>query len=152
MNRILSQRAIKLFIAFFATSIYVNAQMPVIHRDNFNDNSFGWYVGDKGEAKVHVVDGKYVFDAPEGGWMSFLSPHVDIEKDFSVEATFTQVDGVDNHGIGILWGYDGETINHFTFSTNGYFRVVAGDKTLSISEEWRKTDKVRPMGESNTLK
>jgi outer membrane protein OmpA-like peptidoglycan-associated protein len=130
----------------------VFAQLKVLLHEEFNNNNYGWYetTGDKGS--IQIRDGKYYFVAPDGGWMTYLSPYVDPSKDFSIEATFTQLDGKTDNGMGFIWGYNNKDQNNFTFTTNGYYRIWCADKSLAISDEWRKTDNVKPLGEENNLK
>src|SRR5688572_5413723 len=105
-------------------AVHACAQMPVILKENFSENIYGWIERETDEHKVAFRNGKYFMKAPPGGWMSYLSPYIEPRKDFSVEATFTQVDGKDDNGIGFVWGYDGkEALNSFTFTSNGYYRI-----------------------------
>lgn len=126
--------------------------MPVIIHETFDDNKYGWFEGETTKHKVLLQDGKYLIHAPEGGWMSYLAPYVEKNRDFSIEATFTQMDGEDN-GIGFIWGFDGEDgMNNFTFTTSGYYRIFCSNKNLGVSDEWRETSLVKPMGQENKLK
>lgn len=134
-------------------SIVVNAQLPVIVRETFDVNTYGWSENETERHKVAFRNGKYYMEAPDGGWMSYLAPYIETKKDFSLEATFTQLDGDDDNGIGLVWGHDGkEHMNSFTFTSNGYFRIWCADRTLGISDEWRETDNINPMGLENKLK
>lgn len=129
------------------------AQLPVILHETFDTNKYGWFEGETEEYRVLFQDGKYLIDAPDGGWMSYLAPYVEPGKDFSLEATFTQVDGKDNNGIGFLWGFDGKDgMNNFTFTTSGFFRIYCSDKDVGVSDEWQETNLVKPMGQENKLK
>ena len=134
-------------------TISAEAQPPVILHETFDDNKYGWFEGHTEDYRVILQDGKYLVDAPDGGWMSYLAPYVDPKKDFSLEASFTQLDGMDNNGIGFIWGFDGQDgMNNFTFTTTGYFRIYCSDRSLNISDEWRETNLVKPMGQENRLK
>lgn len=128
-------------------------QLPVILHETFDDNKYGWFEGKTKDYRVAIENGKYVIDAPDGGWMSYLAPYVEPGKDFSIEATFKQVNGNDNNGIGFLWGFDGdEGLNTFTFTTSGYYRISCSDKSVGVSDHWRETNLVKPMGQENKLK
>lgn len=128
-------------------------QLPVILHETFDENKYGWFEGETEEYRVLLQNGKYLIDAPDGGWMSYLAPYVEPKKDFSIEATFVQVDGKDNNGIGFIWGFDGQDgMNNFTFTTSGYFRIFCSDRTLNVSDEWQETNLVKPMGQENKLK
>lgn len=142
----------KIALIFLFSSSLCKAQLPVIIHETFDVNTFGWSETETSRHKVALKDGKYYMEAPEGGWMSFLAPYVDTKKDFSLEATFVQLDGENDNGIGFTWGHDGkEKMNSFTFSTNGYYRIWCADPALGITDEWREAD-INPMGEENKLK
>lgn len=141
------------FALLFLLTHFANAQLPVILHETFDENKYGWFEGVTAEYKVFLEKGKYVMDAPEGGWMSYLAPYVEPKKDFSIEATFTQLNGKDNNGIGFIWGFDGASgMNNFTFTTSGYYRIYCSDESLSVSDEWRETGLIKPMGQENRLK
>jgi outer membrane protein OmpA-like peptidoglycan-associated protein len=143
----------KLLILFFAGAMQAHAQLPVIMKETFDVNVYGWIENETAEHKVYFKDGKYHMQAPAGGWMSYVSPYVDTQKDFYLEATFVQIDGKDDNGIGLIWGYDGkDALNSFTFTTNGYYRLWCSEKSFEISDEWRKAPGVSPMGKENKLK
>ncbi|MFZ6014583.1 MAG: OmpA family protein [Bacteroidota bacterium] len=144
----------KILLLSSLISFAADAQLPVILQENFsNHNLYGWFEDIAPEPKVYIKEGKYVIDAPEGGWMTYLSPHIELGKDFMMEATFTQADGHDNNGIGFIWGYDGKDKRHnFTFTTNGNYRIYCADHSLGISDQWHTTTLVKPMGQENKLK
>jgi outer membrane protein OmpA-like peptidoglycan-associated protein len=128
-------------------------QLPVILHETFDENKYGWFEGETKDYRVLLQDGKYLIEAPEGGWMSYLAPYVEPKKDFSFEATFRQIDGKDNNGIGFIWGFDGQDgMNNFTFTTSGYYRIYCSDRTLGVSDEWRETNLINSLGEDNKLK
>ena len=143
----------RILTLLFLLAHTAEGQLPVILRETFDDNKYGWFEGATEEYRVLLQRGKYLIDAPEGGWMSYLAPYVEPGRDFSIEAAFTQVDGRDNNGIGFIWGFDGQDgMNNFTFTTSGYFRIYTSAKNLSVSDEWQETSLVKPMGQENRLK
>lgn len=142
-----------LLFALLISTFFVQAQLPIVLHETFDKNTFGWFENETETNKVVLRDGKYFFQAPEGGWMTYVAPYINPNKEFSLQATFTQLNGLDDNGIGFIWGYDGkEEMNNFTFTSNGYFRIWCADKTLNISEEWRESDLVKPIGQPNILK
>ena len=141
------------FLLLFFLTQSAEAQPSVILHDTFDDNQYGWYEGKARGCTVELKNGKYVIDAPDGGWMSSVAPYVVPDRDFSIEASFTQINGKDNNGIGFIWGFDGDDgLNYFTFTTNGYYRIYCSDERIGVSDEWRETDLVKPMGQVNKLK
>ncbi len=142
-----------LALLFLIINASAKAQLPVIIHETFDDNKYGWFEGETAEHKVLLQNGKYLINAPEGGWMSYLAPYMEKNKDFSIEATFIQIDGKDNNGIGFLWGFDGQDgMNNFTFTTTGYYRIYCSDRNLGVPDGWRETHLVKPMGQENKLK
>ncbi len=140
-----------LFLVLFSFS--AQGQPPVILHETFDDNRYGWFEGTTKDYNIGLENGKYVIDAPDGGWMSYLAPYIEEDKDFSLEATFTQVNGDDNNGMGFLWGFDGdEGVNTFTFTSSGFYRISCSDERLGVSGQWRETEHTRPMGQENRLK
>jgi outer membrane protein OmpA-like peptidoglycan-associated protein len=140
------------FTCLLASSSVV-AQMPVIVREDFDVNSYGWLESETPEHKVRFKEGKYLIEAPRDGWLSYIAPYVDVRKDFAFEADFTQVDGNDDNGIGFIWGHDGkDQLNSFTFTTNGFYRVWCSHCSMSATADWCETDNIKPMGKTNHLK
>ena len=142
-----------IFLLLLLLTNTANAQTPVILYETFDDNKYGWFEGEAEDYRVRIENGKYSIDAPDGGWLSCLAPYVETDKDFFIEATFVLADGEDDSGIGFIWGFDGQNgMNSFTFTTSGYYRIYSSDKKLMVSDEWRETDLVKPMGDENKLR
>jgi outer membrane protein OmpA-like peptidoglycan-associated protein len=127
------------------------AQIPVIVHETFDVNRYGWHESQTRQHKVGFKDGKYSMETPETGWMSNVAPYLEVTKDYSIEATFTQVSGNDDNGVGLVWGGK-EHNNSFTFTSNGFYRISSADPSLNISNEWHETDLVKPIGKDNKLK
>ena len=145
MNRL---TIISLLLASFA-----NAQIPVIIHENFDENIYGWIEHETPSHKVSFKNGKYYIEAAEGGWMTFIAPYIDAKKDFSLEATFSQIEGLDNNGLGFIWGFDGkDKKNDFVFTSDGYYRILCDDPSLGVSYDWQKINNVNPIGQENKLK
>lgn len=131
----------------------VQAQLPVIIHERFDNNTYGWFESQTQRHKVFLKDGKYFMEAPEDGWMSSIAPYLNTKKDFSFEATFTQLEGNDDNGIGFVWGHDGKAhMNSFTFSSNGLYRIWCPDGAMNNADDWRESKYVKPMGQPNKLK
>ncbi|MBT1701266.1 OmpA family protein [Fulvivirgaceae bacterium PWU4] len=143
----------RLTLIFLLFTTVVRAQLPVIVHESFDVNTYGWLEHETATHKVMFQNGKYFMEAPSNGWMSCVAPYVDDKKDFSFEATFTQVDGENDNGYGFVWGHDGKNyMNTFTITANGFFRILCPEPSLGINDNWREADNVRPMGQPNKLK
>jgi outer membrane protein OmpA-like peptidoglycan-associated protein len=137
---------------FLLISAYVQAQLPVIVHETFNANQYGWHESTTQQHKVFLKDGKYHMETPPTGWMSTVTPYVNTKMDFSIQATFTMLEGDDNNGIGLVWGHNGKDhMNSFTF-TSGYYYIWCSDQQMGIPDDWRPTELVNPIGQENILK
>lgn len=143
----------KLAVLFLFISSGMQAQMRVIVNETFDSNAYGWFEHDTPEHKLSVRNGKYFMQSSAGGWMSYVAPYVDPKKNFSIEARFTQTEGDTENGFGFVFGHNGkETTNAFVVATSGYFMINSGDPTVKVTEEWRESPYVRPIGKENKLK
>lgn len=143
----------KLVVLFWLFAMRVEAQLPVIIHETFDHNLYGWHESDTRHHKALFSGGRYYMETPETGWMSYVAPYIVTKKDFYIEATFTQLDGKDDNGIGFIWGHNGKDhLNSFTFTSNGYYRIACSDPSLKISDAWRETAFVQPIGKENKLK
>jgi outer membrane protein OmpA-like peptidoglycan-associated protein len=126
-----------------------SGQLSVTINEDFSSNKLGWYEGDK----VFVKDGHYEMDAPEGGWEIYINPYVNTDSDFSLEATFTQIDGNIDNGFGFIWGFDkGEKLNRFIVSTNGFVQIHTTDEARSEAKDWIESKIIKPLKQGNRLK
>jgi outer membrane protein OmpA-like peptidoglycan-associated protein len=143
----------KLTFVLLVLTLEAQAQLRVILKETFTENVYGWTENETPEHKVYFRNGKYHIQAPDDGWMTYISPDVDPLKDFYLEATFLQVDGKDDNGIGFVWGYDEKDLfNSFTFTSSGYYRIWCSSTTMEIPSDWRKSPLINPMGKENKLK
>jgi outer membrane protein OmpA-like peptidoglycan-associated protein len=143
-------RSISLF--FLLITQLASAQLPVVVHETFDNNQYGWHESTTQQHKVFLREGKYHMETPASGWMSTVTPYVDAKTDFSIQATFTMIEGDDNNGIGLVWGHNGKDhMNSFTF-TSGYFYIWCSDQRMGIPNDWRPTELVKPVGQENVLK
>ncbi|MDH5598957.1 MAG: OmpA family protein [Cyclobacteriaceae bacterium] len=140
-------------IVMVCLNLSVFGQFKEIFHEKFNNNNFGWYDMEDDNVTIRVLNQKYYLKTPEGGYMTHISiPVIDNTKDFSIQATFTQLDGAENNSLGFLWGYDRESKHVFSFTTNGYFRINSPEEKAGKVNEWIETDLINPLGEENILK
>jgi len=83
-----------------------SAQLPVVFKEEFNDNSRGWWIGQEDSHSMNMQDGKYVITTTlkNVARYSVIDSNFDKGKDFILEASFIQKSGSVNHGFGLLWG------------------------------------------------
>lgn len=125
----------KLLTLFLFISLAVQAQPPVLLREDFSSNKDGlWWTGKGDNYIISLERGKYILTTvqKDKGRFITISPYIDSKKDFTMEATFVQKSGTDNHGYGFLWGDNANGKNHsFTITTTGYFQVMSPEKNQS---------------------
>lgn len=145
----------KLLVWLLFISVAVQAQPPVLLREDFSSNKDGlWWTGKGDNYIISLERGKYILTTvqKDKGRFITISPYIDSKKDFTMEATFVQKSGTDNHGYGFLWGDNTNGKNHsFTVTSTGYFQVMSPEKRPKLNE-WIVTDKVKPLGQENILK
>ncbi len=145
----------KTFISFalLICAGFSRGQIPVVVHETFDVNRYGWRESQTAKHKVMFKDGKYLIESSESGWMTDVAPYIEVEKDYSFEATFTQVSGKDDNGFGFVWGYNGkDQTNSFVITANGFYRISCSDPSVNFPNEWRETTLVKPMGKENKLK
>ncbi len=135
----------------------LHSQTFTVH-DTFDDNRYNWWTGESGSGSQYIKGGKLLIDIPENGWIISITPYVEFEKDFKAEMTFRQTAGLEDNGIGLLWGYSKKEKdeNSFTITANGNYMISCSDaeagKKIKGVEEWIKTDLVKPLGQTNHLR
>lgn len=142
-----------LLISFNVVTVY-SQQFETLNEE-YENNQRGWGESDGEERASKVENGKFILEQKNEGASGFWKEIiVDPRYDYSYEASFTQVSGVDNNGYGILFGrYDWDDYFTFVVSSNGFAKIygkVDGERVGLI--EWTEFDAVKPMGEENVLK
>ncbi len=118
------------FLLLLATIDRSYSQTFTIH-DTFDDDRYNWWIGDTNEGSEHIHDGKMYVNIPEGGWVLTINPYVEFEKDFKAEVSIRQIEGFENNGVGILWGYSKKDSdqNYFIVSADGSATYMYRHKT-----------------------
>jgi outer membrane protein OmpA-like peptidoglycan-associated protein len=151
-KRHMSMKKFLLVVVHLVFPFQLLAQLSLFMKENFRDNRLGWYETEAPDHSMRIKNGYYEMIAPEGGWMTYIYPGLNVTKDFSIEATFTHASGELNNGFGFVWGYDeGSRLNHFVISSSGYVKVWSTDETRQDAKEWKKIEVVNPPGKANRL-
>lgn len=124
--------------------------------DYFNDNSKGWYEGDEKDLVCKVKNGKYIIDykSKESSYNLYNTAYLDQSKDYVIESNIYKVDGVQDYGFGITFGYkDPSNKYDFVISSNGMYSLTkwsGGDYTKVIA--WTSSSRINQgNGVSNKL-
>jgi outer membrane protein OmpA-like peptidoglycan-associated protein len=141
-------------LALSCLVFFAFAQVKTSIQESFTNNHSGWYEYSGDGHSILLKKGAYEFDTPEGGWLSVIAPGINTNRDFSMEAKFTQFEGNDNNGFGLIWGYNKDTqeLNNFVIGSNGYFKVWSSDESRSDAREWKQSASIKPMGQANHLR
>ncbi len=142
------------FLAASLLAQIASAQLPILLKDEFNNNNSGWWTGNGENFSMKVENGKYVITtlSKDNGRLATLTPYFHKQKDFSLEATFVQKSGSDNNGLGLLWGGNNDgKIHEFMIACNGYYKIKSPESGEGINE-WVEYKKVKPIGFENILK
>ena len=142
------------------TSLRVTQSSPTIGErsvlhDDFTSNANSWSVWDDENHYAAVERGVLVLEGKQKdkAWFNCISAKVDQQSDYTIEATVRKVDGDENTGYGIAWGYlDGSNTLMFKISGTGYYQVVK--RVNGIDSDlipWEKTDVVIPSNGTNKL-
>jgi hypothetical protein len=131
----------------------LQAQLPVLIRDEFNNNNNSWWTGSGDNYSIKIENGKYILTTfqKDQGRLATLTPYFDKQKDFSLEATFVQRSGSDNNGLGLLWGSDGDKYHEFFIACNGYYKIKSPETRDTNINKWVE-HKVNPVGSTNVLR
>ena len=130
-----------------------SAQLPILVKDEFNNNANAWWTGSGDNYSMKLENGKYIVTTTEKekGRIVTITPYFDKQKDFSLEASFVQKSGSDNNGLGLLWGDNGDgKYQEFIITSNGYYKIKSAETRDDINK-WVEY-KVKPMGSENVLK
>lgn len=95
--------------------------------DYFDDNSKGWFEGNEKDIECKVRNGKYVIDysSKESSYNLYNTAYIDQSRNYVIESNIYKVDGVQDYGFGITFGYkDPNNKYDFLISSNGLFSVT----------------------------
>ncbi|MFM9840469.1 MAG: OmpA family protein [Cyclobacteriaceae bacterium] len=140
-----------LCLSFLFFSASAQAQLPISLNDKFSNNINEWPLGAFIDYSSKIERGKFNFTTLEGGRFVLIYPFIDHTKDFSLEASFIQKDGLTDDGFGLVWGRAGNNYNSFRITSNGYFKI-GSTKNKSNINEYARYEKIKPEGQANSLR
>ena len=125
--------------------------------EGFNNNNNKWNSSDKSEADVFVSGGNLTINhkRSSGGWAPTIYKYVNSSRDFSIEAQFKKISGVQNNGFGLVFGRkDNDNENKFFISAGGSYIVNYEENgQRKYLKNWTKSSAIRKGNYSqNTLK
>jgi outer membrane protein OmpA-like peptidoglycan-associated protein len=123
--------------------------------EDFNDNKNEWSENDTDSRFSKVQEGKFIIEQKDDGASGFwneiiVNPHYD----YTIEASFTQLSGVEDNGYGLLFGrYDWDDYYSFVVTSTGFAKIyckIDGEREGIV--EWKEFEAVNGLGQRNILK
>ena len=144
------------FFCFFTCSPFLHGQESIHWTETFSTNERNWIASSSSTVDASVEDGAYIIERKIENKRANLFWNgvvIDPDKEFSIEATVKQINGVDNYGHGIIWGIkDKDNFYSYVISSNGYFNLSKYDQGEYITIlEWTKTEFINSFA-TNVLK
>ncbi len=147
---------VKLIFLFFCLLQSALAQRDTVIAYDFDNNDAGWHEGSNSEYSAKVQNGKYIFaHFTSSSYRHFSHYHlIKPESNFRIETMIRQLNGVENHGYGLIWGRDGyRDAFRFIISSNGMYSISKheANEWVSIVQWTNAREIINPMGEYNSL-
>jgi hypothetical protein len=144
------------FPASSSNQVLEHASNKLHFVEQFDDNSFGWFVGSTKDYDLNIVGGKYrmVSGLENSSWYVSKMIDMDVDKDFTVSVIAKWQEGIENNRFGLQFCSDqkGENFMFFGVSANGHFMIAdyKGGKWFPM-KDWEKSDKVNKKYVPNLL-
>jgi outer membrane protein OmpA-like peptidoglycan-associated protein len=140
-----------LIISFLLFAVSAFAQTDILFNDDFVDNRYNWWEG-KATRKNLFSNGTYII---RSGVLSTKGMALNPKKDFTVEVTLKQTEGVDNKGSGIVCGQSSKLSYYFVITGNGAFLIYGSkdDKPATFKDwDFSFAKIINPINSYNKLK
>lgn len=130
------------------------AELPTLWREDFDDNSKGWAVGEGQAVKVSLDKGHYnIVCRSPSGYMGGVALPLDRGADYSVSAQFSYAGQTMNEAIAFLWDLkDGDNFYAFVIHPLGNFAIVrtSGENTTRLAD-WAQSPAIKKGAATNKL-
>jgi len=127
-------RKILLFLFLFSTFTFItqvgtatNESENILIDEKFNDNSNGWLVGENDyfSAKMENSDLIYRNKQTSAQHTNRITLPLDQEKDFSIETKLDNIEGSNQNGYGMIWGYlDYKNFFMLNITNSQYYQII----------------------------
>lgn len=143
-------------------SVYSSSsgQSPLVHQEDFSDNTRGWRSSQSEAIHYEVADGHYrIKNSGATGYYATMKLFSDPYTDFKISARFQQVSGPINEGYGFILldkrRSDDVKRNQFIINGNGQYKSFTyheNEEDWSVWKDWTASPiPINPMGEWNEL-
>ncbi|TAE01269.1 MAG: caspase family protein [Bacteroidetes bacterium] len=133
-----------------------NAQTLVM-LETFADNANNWKIVDNEISYTMMDNGFYVIQRKKETGSSFYTSEAFFDKnsDYEIESSLRQLNGITNHGFGLVWGMsDTNNFNAFIVNSNGAYSIYyyKEGQIYEVKSWTNEIDKIFPLGKLNKLK
>lgn len=146
-----------LFLSLFTTLFIYgsHSQEYVEFVEDFENNDNEWTIDDDEKASSEIKDGSLFLERKETGaygWWKTIptNPH----HEYSIEASFKHVDGLEDYGYGLLFGrFDWRDYYCFLITSDGSAKIWGKeDDKKKVIKDWQRDINIKPKGQSNVLR
>ena len=130
------------------------SELPLLFREDFNDNQHEWLVANTATYRAAVVNGGYRLENRTDQANLFYDLQVvQPNRNYRIVGQFRQLAGVDNYGYGLVWGTrDGNNSNNFIISSSGQVNIYLNRQgKITTLYGWKPAASIKPLGEENFL-
>jgi hypothetical protein len=140
----------------FQTAYAQSSEQTVLYREDFNDNSLSWAMGNRGSSAVYEINnGHYFFEYIGSGlgWSTINSFPITYPSKYSIEVSLRKLYGIEA-GYGLVFGgYDISNIHMFTITSNGYYRIANFiDAEFNDISGWKQNPNIKGVNTVNILR
>jgi outer membrane protein OmpA-like peptidoglycan-associated protein len=127
-------------IIFLLSTHLALAQSQVYFKDNFDDNSKVWIVGESDKYKAEISNGNYLISRREGAGSYTCFIYADPDLDYIVEAKLKQISGPGNSPFGLVFkdARISKEVKQYMFfiNGNGSFKIKSINKKTEESIDY----------------
>jgi len=126
-----------------------------IFNDKLRTNNHGWQVVDNEDFKAEFTTEGLLVESKKGQtYSNRIHLPIDIERDFSIEATFELKKGKEYASYGLIFGFK-DWSNHFysLISANGFYKITETFRGLALDlTDWVPSQHIRKSKNQNLVK
>ena len=133
---------------------YGATSYQTLFQDNFSNNRNEWFEGENSSYKFDVRGGSYLCRSKNSQvWFIFRDVELNGSRNYDIEASFRLLDGGEDFGHGLRWGFD-DVNNNFFFSLLPSQQYSAGSQRTSYSfwKNWTGDNIIRRSWNTLTVR
>jgi S1-C subfamily serine protease len=132
-----------------------NGNVTMIFKDDFDNNINNWKLVNNQDVYADIDNGFFVIESKNDYMINKLIYYkIDNSNDFRITSRIKLIEGNNNSGQGILWGFkDWDNYSAFMISSDGYFSIFSYKDGIKIdlSDGWKKSENINQGEEWNKI-